>query len=98
MNDTITKVNGFAKGEYPDLLINLKPQEESDYQVKYTDVAMGIESPAIKAGGILVSLWINVASIPWQQSAHLAARSALLQPKTAALEILIASVSASGLR
>jgi len=64
MNDTITKVNGFAKGEYPDLLINLKPQEESDYQVKYTDVAMGIESPAIKAGGILVSLWINVASIP----------------------------------
>lgn len=66
----IEEVNRFPKGEQPNLLLLWKPWEQADYQVKYTDIYMGIEKPDLQRGEPLVSLWINVASIPCSEFAE----------------------------
>ena len=64
LKDIIREVNGIPRGEAPNLLIRWKPWEDPDYQVKYTDILMGLERPEVKAGETLVWMWDTVASIP----------------------------------
>lgn len=64
LQSVLRDVNALAPGKAPNLLIRWKPWEDHDYQVKYTDIFMGLERPAVKAGETLVWLWDNVASIP----------------------------------
>ena len=64
LDHVITEGNRLSKGEEPNLHITWKPWSEADYQVKYTDIYMGLETPHLRVGEILVSLWINVGSIP----------------------------------
>lgn len=64
LKDTIAAVNALPKTEHPNLSITWKPWESADYQVKYTDIFMGIEEPKVKQGETLVWIWLNVASIP----------------------------------
>lgn len=52
------------KSKSPNLLIRWKPWELHDYQIRYTDVCVGIEAPGTKEGETLVWFWDNVASIP----------------------------------
>ena len=62
--DALQALKELPAGEFPNLLLVHKPWEEKDYQVKYTDLYMGLENPRLKQGEPLVSLWVNVASIP----------------------------------
>ncbi len=64
LDHVIANVNCLPKGAEPNLHITWKPWSGADYQVQYTDVFMGLETPGLCAGETLVSLWINVASIP----------------------------------
>lgn len=64
LDHVIANVNCLPKGAEPNLHITWKPWSGADYQVQYTDVFMGLETPGLRAGETLVSLWINVASIP----------------------------------
>ena len=48
----------------PVLGITWKPWGDADYHISHVDVVMALENPRVAAGGNLVSLWVNVASIP----------------------------------
>lgn len=64
MEINFSEFNQLEKGEYPNLMIIWKPWEDYDYQVKYTDVSIYIESPEIQAGETLVWFWDSIVSIP----------------------------------
>lgn len=64
LKDVLQAINKLPHEDAPNLLIRWKPWQDHDYQVKYTDIFMGLERPEVKSGDTLVWLWDQVASIP----------------------------------
>lgn len=64
LEQVLEKVKALPKDSVPNLWIQWKPWEDHDYQIKYTEIFMGLETPEVKAGHTLVWMWDNVASIP----------------------------------